>query len=94
MTLRPSVLLAALLLAPLAAAGQDAPAAEVDAAQLRGWLVAGKKLTVVDARSEPEYVAGHVPGALGIAAERTEREAWRLPADKTVPVVYYCRGPG
>ena len=32
--------------------------------------------------------------ALGIPAERTRAEGWRLPTDKTVPVVYYCRGPG
>jgi len=95
MTRRRLGLLAALLLAPLAAAPQPAaPAAEVDAAQLEGWLAAGKKLTVVDARSDQEYLEGHVPGAIGIPAERTTEEAWRLPADKTVPVVYYCRGAG
>jgi rhodanese-related sulfurtransferase len=83
------------LAAPLAAWAQPAaPAAEVDAAQLHGWLASGKKLVVVDARSDAEYQQGHVPGALGIPAERTTEEAWRLPSDPTVPIVYYCRGPG
>jgi 3-mercaptopyruvate sulfurtransferase SseA len=95
MTRRSLLILAALLLAPLAGgAQQPPPAAEADAAQLEGWLRAGKKLTVVDARSDAEYLAGHIPGALGIPAERTAEEGWRLPSDKTVPIVYYCRGPG
>ena len=94
-----ALLLAALLAGPLAATaepagGPPAPAAEADAAQLRGWLQSGKKIAVVDARSDAEYLEGHVPGALGIPAERTKAEGWRLPTDKTVPVVYYCRGPG
>ncbi len=87
-------LLASLLLAPALGGGQEPPAAEVDAAQLRDWLTAGRKLTLVDARSTQEYEAGHIPGALAIPAEETTQEAWRLPSDKTVPVVYYCRGPG
>lgn len=88
------ILLAALLLAPLLATAQEPPAAEADAAQLKGWLEAGKKLTLVDARSEQEYLGGHIPGALAIPAEATREEGWRLPSDKTVPVVYYCRSPG
>ncbi len=94
MTRRSLLILAALLLAPLAAGAQQPPAAEADAAQLKGWLQAGKKVVVVDARSDAEYLAGHIPGALGIPAERTTEEGWRLPSDKTVPVVFYCRGPG
>jgi rhodanese-related sulfurtransferase len=93
MTVRSAILVAALL-TPLAVGAQEPPAAEVDAVQLRGWLLAGKKLTVVDARPDAEYAAGHIPGALGIPAEKTAQEGWRLPTDKTVPVVYYCRGPG
>jgi 3-mercaptopyruvate sulfurtransferase SseA len=83
-------------LTPLLAFAQPAepPAAEVDGTQLEAWLKAGRKLTLVDARTDGEYEAGHIPGALGIPAERTKEEGWRLPSDKTVPVVYYCRGPG
>lgn len=89
--------LAALLLAPalsLAQAPAQPPAAEADAGQLEAWLRAGKKLTLVDSRTDAEYLAGHIPGAIGIPAERTREEAWRLPSDKTVPIVFYCRGPG
>jgi len=87
-------ILASLLVAPVLAGAQEPPAAEVDAAQLREWLAGGRKLTLVDARSVQEYQAGHIPGALAIPAGETAEEAWRLPSDKTVPVVYYCRGPG
>jgi rhodanese-related sulfurtransferase len=92
--IRRSLILTALLLAPLAGGAQQPPAAEADAAQLKGWLQAGKKLTLVDSRSDAEYAAAHIPGALGIPAERTREEGWRLPTDKTVPVIFYCRGPG
>jgi rhodanese-related sulfurtransferase len=87
------LLLTLALVAPLAALAEP-PAAEVDAAQLKGWLLSGKKLVVVDARSDVEYQQGHIPGALGIPAERTAEEGWRLPTDPTIPIVYYCRGPG
>ena len=89
-------LAAALLAAPLLALAQpsEPPAAEVDAGQLKEWLAAGRKLTLVDSRSEQEYEAGHVPGALSIPAAKTAEEAWRLPSDRTVPIVFYCRGPG
>lgn len=92
--MRRMLLVAGLLLAPLLGAAQEPPAAEVDGPTLRSWLEAGRKLTLVDARSIQEYEAEHVPGALGIPAERTTEEGWRLPSDKTVPIVYYCRGPG
>jgi rhodanese-related sulfurtransferase len=91
-----SVLLAALLAAPLltlAQASSEPPAAEVDAAQLEALLLGGKPLAVVDARTDGEYEKGHVPGAIWIPAARTREEAGKLPADKTVPVVFYCRGP-
>jgi 3-mercaptopyruvate sulfurtransferase SseA len=79
-----ALLLAALLLGPLGVTAQpagapSAPAAEADAAQLRGWLLSGRKIAVIDARSDAEYLEGHVPGALGIPAERTKEEGWRLP---------------
>jgi rhodanese-related sulfurtransferase len=83
-----------LLLAPLLGAAQEPPAAEVDAAHLREWLATGRKLTLVDSRSEAEYEAGHIPGAISIPEEEMKDDAWRLPADKTAPVVFYCRGPG
>ena len=90
----PLTLLVALTLPPLQGVAQEPPAAEVDAAHLREWLVAGRQLTLVDSRSEAEYVAGHIPGAISIPEEEMRRDAWRLPSDKTAAVVFYCRGPG
>jgi rhodanese-related sulfurtransferase/predicted transcriptional regulator len=45
---------------------------------------------VVDVRPEPEYAAGHLPGAISIPPDRLELLD-ALPADRDV--VAYCRGP-
>ncbi len=92
--IRRLALIATFLLAPALGGAQEPPAAEVDAAQLKSWLTSGRKLTVVDSRSEAEYQAAHIPGAISIPEEQMREEAWRLPADKTAPIVFYCRGPG
>lgn len=48
-------------------------------------------MVLVDVRPEPEFVAGHVQGAINIpVAELADRLA-ELPADSAV--VAYCRGP-
>jgi hydroxyacylglutathione hydrolase len=57
-------------------------------------LVSQKKAVIIDARLPEEYLAGHIPGALNIPAERMLLEAARLPADKATPLIFYCRGAG
>lgn len=46
---------------------------------------------VLDVRPEPEFRAGHIPGALSAPLERLEALASTLP--KRREVVAYCRGP-
>jgi rhodanese-related sulfurtransferase len=58
---------------------------ETDAADVADALASGEPgFSLIDARSEEAYAAGHIPGAM-----RFDPAA--LPAD---PVVVYCWGPG
>jgi rhodanese-related sulfurtransferase len=47
-------------------------------------------VVVVDVRPEPEYRAGHLPGALHIPLEELSDRISELPADQEI--VAYCRG--
>ena len=46
---------------------------------------------LLDVRPYPEYLAGHLPGAVSIPIDELERRLNELPVNKTV--VAYCRGP-
>ena len=47
---------------------------------------------MLDVRPEPEYRAGHIPGArLGAARRRSRQVAPKLPRRREI--VAYCRGP-
>lgn len=49
------------------------------------------EVLVVDVRPEPEYAAGHLPGALSIPPDRLDDLLDELPTDRDI--VAYCRGP-
>lgn len=49
------------------------------------------EVTVLDVRPEPEYRAGHLPGALSIPVAALKARLKELPKDRTI--VAYCRGP-
>jgi rhodanese-related sulfurtransferase/DNA-binding transcriptional ArsR family regulator len=48
-------------------------------------------VVLVDVRPEPEYRAGHIPGAVSIPIEQLEARLATIPSSKEV--VAYCRGP-
>lgn len=48
-------------------------------------------VTVLDVRPPEEYAAGHLPGAVNIAAEALAGQLRKLPKGREV--VAYCRGP-
>jgi rhodanese-related sulfurtransferase len=50
-----------------------------------------RDVVVIDVRPEPEYDAGHIPGARSVPIELLADEIKTLPKD--VEVVAYCRGP-
>ena len=46
---------------------------------------------VVDVRTEEEFNSGHYPGALNIPLHTVEARLTEFGADKTKPIIVYCR---
>jgi len=67
---------------------------EIWTAELKVKLDTKQNLFLVDSRTEGEYLQGHIPGAVNVPPERVNPIAGYLPKDKSVPVVFYCRGYG
>ena len=61
----------------------------ISRSELQDRLARGEAL-IVDVRPEPEYAAGHLPGAIHIPPDRLDLLD-DLPTDRDV--VAYCRGP-
>lgn len=65
----------------------------ITAEDLRAELRSGKsKVLVVDARTAEEYRRGHISGAINIPPQKFNAIAGYLPANKRIPLVFYCRG--
>lgn len=62
----------------------------LDQAELSQRMAAGD-LTLLDVRPEPEYAAGHLPGAINIPVDQLEQRLTEIPDGPEV--VAYCRGP-
>jgi len=84
--------LLALALAPAARA--QAQPAVVDAEHVKAWIGSKRKMLIVDSRNPDEYAQAHLPGAVSIPADQTRAQSDRLPRDKGMLVVFYCRGTG
>ena len=63
---------------------------QIDADQLQARLAKGSVI-VLDVRPEPEYRAGHIPGALSAPLGSLDAVAAKLPKQREI--VAYCRGP-
>ncbi|MEE4184390.1 MAG: rhodanese-like domain-containing protein [Gammaproteobacteria bacterium] len=96
-----ALLLLALIIAavPLSFAGGHSGSASaapeerplVDPALLQAYLDGDSAIALIDTRSPAEYAAGHISGAVNIPFDDLENFSAALPADKTAPVVLYCR---
>ena len=65
----------------------------ITAEDLKAEMEKGKsRVLVVDARTEEEFGRGHIPGAINVPPSRFTAIAGYLPMDKSVPLVFYCRG--
>jgi len=63
----------------------------VDAELLQRYLDGDSDVALIDTRSPAEYSAGHISGAVNIPFDDLENHTAELPADKSAPVVLYCR---
>ena len=63
---------------------------QIAADELQARLAKGTVI-VLDVRPEPEYRAGHIPGALSAPLDLLDSVAAKLP--KRREIVAYCRGP-
>jgi len=63
---------------------------QIAADELQARLARGS-VVVLDVRPEPEYRAGHIPGALSAPLDALDALAAKLP--KRRMIVAYCRGP-
>lgn len=58
---------------------------------LLDYLGGKTNFTLIDARTAEEYAAGHIWGAVHVPHDSDLASATALPADKTAPVVVYCK---
>src|SRR5438445_9094871 len=60
----------------------------VDVEDMAEWVISAEPMTVVDARDENEWVAGHVPGALHMYVPDVPHHADEIP--RQAPVAVHC----
>jgi rhodanese-related sulfurtransferase len=72
-----------------AASGREVTTFEtVDVEDMAQWVLSAEPMTVVDARDEHEWVAGHVPGAIHMYVPDVLHRAGEIPVD--APVAVHC----
>jgi predicted sulfurtransferase len=66
----------------------------IGADEVKAMLESGERVLIIDARSEEEYKAGHLPKAINVSPRLFPLISGYLPKDKLYPLVFYCRGYG
>lgn len=84
-------LLALLLLAACASAEQAGKSDPIAPDALAERLASGDAPVVLDVRSQGEYDAGHIPGALWIPHDQVASRLSELPDDKDTEIVVHCQ---
>jgi rhodanese-related sulfurtransferase len=67
---------------------------DLSARSLKRKMDDGAKMVIVDLRTAREYQEGHVPTAVNVLPNKLYLLPQTLPADKTIMIVFYCRGYG
>lgn len=57
----------------------------------RAWETIFAGAPVIDVRTEEEFQQGHLPDAVNIPYDQIASRVGELPADRSRPVVLYCR---
>jgi len=85
-------LIVALLLTSIAAWAQNSNFTNLTADQVKKRIEQPGKVLIVDARTEKEYWQGHIPNAINIPPSQYTFIKNHLPKDKSLPIIFYCRG--
>ncbi|HEX2486110.1 MAG TPA: rhodanese-like domain-containing protein [Myxococcota bacterium] len=81
------------LAAPILGRAESA-AQSISGTELAAKLASGTAPVLLDVRSEAEYRAGHIAGALHVPHDAVATRADEIPAARNAPVVVTCeRGP-
>lgn len=91
--LRTAMLACVLLVAAQACGSGVEPSetASITAEQLAALIVAGDAPFVLDVRSEAEFAAGHIPGAVNVPHTELADRLDELPSDRGVEIVVHCQ---
>jgi len=91
MKLRWPLLLSLGLLVAVAACETDSnTAAPIAPAELAKQIEQGSAPLILDVRSEEEYAAGHIVGAVNIPHDQLGGRLAELPSSKTTEIVVHC----
>ena len=85
-------LIGALLLSSAVAWAQNYNFPNLTADDAIKFIAQAEKVLVVDARTEEEYRQGHIPNAINIPPSEFKSIGNHLPKDKSLPIIFYCRG--
>ena len=83
--------------APAALSSQEAAGTasgwqSISPEEAHDWMKSGEDLVVVDVRTQEEYDAGHIPGAVLVPNEEIgDPVPDQLPEDLDQPLLLYCR---
>lgn len=67
---------------------------DLSARELKKKMDDGTRMAIVDVRTLREYQDGHVPAAINVPSNKLYLLRQTLPEDKTILIVFYCRGYG
>ena len=79
------VILSVWLITPVMAGGGDPEVAR------QTWPIIENGALLIDVRSEEEFKAGHLDGAINISWDKTDALIAAIGSDKQRQVVFYCR---
>jgi rhodanese-related sulfurtransferase len=60
--------------------------------KVKAMLDKGEPYMLIDARPANKFLEGAIPSAVSIPTRLAEERAGMLPADKSVPLIFYCGG--
>ncbi len=85
-------LIIALVLTSTAAWAQNSHMSNLTVEAVKKLITQPGMALIVDARTEEEYKQAHIPTAVNIPPEQFTAIGKHLPQDKSLPIVFYCRG--